>query len=142
LTPSPDPGLDFPDPYAQRQEGYLNANITGTSPSATTAEARQQFTRQVIDNLTVIRGPHHQDRAIANSACPHCPDHRAAPTLQNAGLAGSISRADSPIPIQARLHNRRTRSPISLLGDAAFTHRSRPPPSISFHQTRYSPRAG
>jgi hypothetical protein len=139
-----DPRSIFPDLYAPTVGGLPNVNINGqVAIGDYGGSARgKQFTRQVIDNLTVIRGAHTLKAGfdIANFRVSSPPGSFGLLTsiAQNAGLGrfdftGRYTNPDPTAPAQPA-----HAFADYLLGDAAFTYRSTPTAVNLFYQTRYS----
>ncbi len=139
-----DPRTIFPDLYAPTVGGLPNVNITGTTSIGDYGGSARgkQFTRQMIDNLTMIHGSHTIKTGfdIANFRVSSPPGSFGLLTgiAQNAGLGrfdftgrftnANPSAAAQPADAYADF----------LLGDAAFTYRSTPTAVNLFYQTRYS----
>src|SRR5262249_36294704 len=127
-----DPRSIFPDLYVPAVGGLPNVNINGqVSIGDYGGSARgKQFTRQLIDNLTMIRGAHTFKTGfdIANFRVSSPPGSFGLLTniAQNAGLGrfdftGRYTNSDPTAPAQPA-----HAFADFLLGDAAFTYRSTP----------------
>ncbi|HWB98195.1 MAG TPA: carboxypeptidase-like regulatory domain-containing protein [Bryobacteraceae bacterium] len=141
-----DPRSIFPDLYGPLPEGGLPNINFGTGHVAIGdygGSARgKQFTRQIIDNLTMIRGSHTFKTGfdIANFRVSSPPGAFGLLTsiAQNAGLgrfdfSGRFTNSNPSQPAQPA-----HAFADFLLGDPAFTYRSTPTAVNLFYQTRYS----
>jgi hypothetical protein len=140
-----DPRSIFPDLYGPLPEGGLpNVNINGSVAIGDYGGSARgkQFTRQVIDNLTVIRGAHTLKTGFdfANFRVSSPPG--AFGLLTNIAQNAGLGRFD----FTGRFTNNNPSAPAQpahsfadfLLGDPAFTYRSTPTAVNLFYQTRYS----